>query len=227
MIRLLTPIEVRCAQNRPLVFFGVEKLGNAYFCKLASPRAEISWDSRVKQIVALLLLLKLVVAHLTVLLTTIQVNKVAAEFVVRLVDFVFVLDVLETEVSANVQVVFYHHEFSTISAFVLGGVGAFVLGGVGEDGVCTAVFYPKCEPINVAKDQSNALIVAVHHSLNLSLLPKRRRFFRPICCIDLRYIALIKSLWTRSSGWNISDNLVLQFSALKTILFESVRVGDF
>ena len=180
MIRLLTPIEVRCTQNRPLVFFGVEKLGNAYFCKLASPRAEISWNSRVKQIVAFQLLLKLVVAYLTVLLTTIQVNKVAAEFIVGLVDFVFVLDVFETEVSANVQVVFYHHEFSTISAFVLGGVG--------EDGVCTAVFYPECEPINVAKDQSDALIVAVHHPLNLSLLPKRGRFFRPLCCIDLRYL---------------------------------------
>ena len=73
--------------------------------------------------------------------------------------------------------VFYHNEFST--------VGAFVLGGVGEDRVCTAVFYPECEPINVAKDQSDALIVAVHHPLNLSLLPKRGRFFRPLCSINL------------------------------------------
>ena len=75
------------------------------------------------------------------------------------------------------QSIFDHNEF---------GAGVvFVLVGVSKDGVGTAIFYPECKPVNVSENQSHSLVVAVHHPLYLSLLPKFGRAFYPFSRVYL------------------------------------------
>jgi len=52
LIRLLAFEEVGSRKSRSLAFLSVVELGDSYFCKLAGPWTEISWDSWVEQIVA-------------------------------------------------------------------------------------------------------------------------------------------------------------------------------
>jgi len=86
-----------------------------------------------------------------------------------------------------VQSIFDHYEF---------GAGVVLVLGVSKDGVGTAIFYPECKPVNVSKKQSHTLVVAVHHPLYLSLLPKFGRviYLYPFSRVYLGFLNWLERL---------------------------------
>ena len=119
-------------------------LGQPNFGIFSSARAEITWNSCEKEIIALEFLFDLLLSFCAFFFLPIQIYQVASQLIVRFVNDVIILDVVVAKVCANRETVSYFDELCAIVVLVFVCVREYRVG--------TSIFQSKTKPIDGSKD---------------------------------------------------------------------------